>query len=104
MYKEADLVIYINRSRLFCYKNIIKRRIKSFFHDRPETPDNSNNKIYFSLLKKVWANTKKHRNNLIKELAENERNTKYIVIDKNSKSTILKLIYNLKNTGETAPE
>jgi len=104
LYKKADLVIYINRSRFFCYKNIIKRRIKSFFHNRPETPDNSDNKIYFSLLKKVWANTKEHRNNLIKKLAENERNTRFIVIDKCNKSTIFELINNIKNLGETEPE
>lgn len=97
LYKTVDLIIFINQNRLLCYINIIKRRIKGVIQTRQETPDNSDNKIYFSLIKKVWVQNREYRLNIIKKLNEGKNATNVIVIDKLNKKVALSLINSIKN-------
>lgn len=96
-YSKADLAIFLEISRFLCYFNIMKRRIKCLYKPRHETPDGSNDRIYFSLLKKVWKNTKKRQAEWHRILKKNEKTTDYIIINKVNPRTISNLISELKS-------
>ena len=96
-YSKADLAIFLEISRFLCYFNIVKRRIKCLYKPRHDTPDGSNDRIYFSLLKKVWKNTKKRQAEWHGILKKNEKTTDYIIVKKVNLKTILNLISELKS-------
>ena len=96
-YPKADLVIYLDISRFLCYFNIMKRRIKCLYNPRHETPEGSNDRIYFSLLKKVWKNTKRKRMEWCDIFKKHGNTTDYIIIKKVNSKTISNLISELKS-------
>ncbi len=93
---NADLCIFITSGRLVSYYNIIKRRFKSITCDRVGTPEGSDNKIYFSLLKKVWLRNKKSENQRRIDLQTQNSSLEFLTIKRLNKKEISKLIEKLK--------
>lgn len=98
IYMNADLCIFIGSGRLKSYFNIAKRRFKSIKCSRSGAPEGSNNKVYFSLLKKVWLRNKKSEKQRLKELQIQNSTLEFITIKRANKKTIVKLIEKL-NAG-----
>ena len=93
---KADLCISITSGRFRSYYNIFRRRIRSITHGRTGPPEGSNNKVYFSLIKKVWARNRKSEKRRLNELQNNYSKLEFISIKRVNKKTIFELIEKLK--------
>ena len=92
---NADLCIIITSGRVLSYFNIFKRRLMSINCPRVGTPEGSNNKLYLSLLKKVWLRNNKKEAKRREELQAQNSTLKFVTIKRVNKKAIFKIIKKL---------
>ena len=93
---NADICISITSGRIISYYNIFKRRLRNIKHSRIGTPKGSDNKIYFSLLKKVWRRNKKSERKRCKELHTKNSKLQFITVKRVNKKTVSLIMNKLK--------
>ncbi|MFR4248582.1 MAG: DNA topology modulation protein [Leuconostoc lactis] len=81
---KADTIIFIDRSRVMCLYNVLKRYIHYKGRSRPDMHDNCPEKIDFEFLHWIWTFNKNRKPKIIKMLAA-VQNTKNVVILKNNR-------------------
>lgn len=81
---KADTIIFIDRSRVMCLYNVLKRYIHYKGRSRPDMHDNCPEKIDFEFVRWIWTFNKKRKPAIIKILAA-VQNTKNVVILKNNR-------------------
>lgn len=81
---KADTVIFIDRNRIICLFNVLKRYMHYKGRSRPDMHDNCPEKIDFEFLHWIWTFNKNRKPKIIKTLA-NVQNTKNVIILKNNR-------------------
>lgn len=81
---KADTVIFIDRNRIICLFNVLKRYMHYKGRSRPDMHDNCPEKIDFEFLHWIWTFNKNRKPKIIKTLAD-VQNTKNVVVLKNNR-------------------
>lgn len=81
---KADTVIFIDRNRIICLFNVLKRYMHYKGRSRPDMHDNCPEKIDFEFLHWIWTFNKNRKPKIIKTIAD-VQNTKNVVILKNNR-------------------
>ena len=81
---KADTVIFIDRNRIICLFNVLKRYMHYKGRSRPDMHDNCPEKIDFEFLHWIWTFNQNRKPKIIKTLAD-VQNTKNVVVLKNNR-------------------
>ncbi|MFT8570771.1 MAG: DNA topology modulation protein [Leuconostoc pseudomesenteroides] len=81
---KADTIIFIDRSKVMCLYNVVKRYIHYKGHSRPDMHANCPEKIDFEFVHWIWTFNKKRKPAIIEMLAD-VKHTKNVVVLKSNR-------------------